>query len=355
MKIIRSFFDEWFQVVVVGFFLVFPFIPGITTNDARQFIPLFIYSLLALSLNIVVGYTGLLHLGIAAFFGIGAYVTGIATVNMFPFKESFLVAAFLSVIVASVFGILLSAPMLRLRGDYLALVTLGFGQVVVYAITNFESITAGTQALTPLMPSFAPSWLPLGLEKVKWQEYPVFYFLTLGILAVVLLGLRNLERSRLGRAWVSMREDELAAGCMGLNTARLKLSALAFAAGLAGLAGCLYAMFLQGTAGPQSYNFNRSIITLSCVILGGIGSRSGVLLGVFLIIGYDAILTPKLDNWLQQQGWNTKLDAWLVANEWSLRGLLKLSNWRLFIFGMALILIMRFRPFGLIPARRNHD
>jgi branched-chain amino acid transport system permease protein len=138
-----------------------------------------------------------------------------------------------------------------------------------------------------------------------------------------------------------LREDELAAACMGLNPARLKLSSIALGAGLAGLAGAFYAVSQTTTAGPQAYDFNRSMITLCCVILGGLGNRPGVLLGTFILVGYDQVLTPELDNWLQKQDLNPNGKEYL-----------KVSGWRLFIFGMALILMMRFRPEGLLPAAR---
>ena len=181
-----------------------------------------------------------------------------------------------------------------------------------------------------------PGW------KDSWRKYPYLYFICLGLLAAVVVFLRNLERSRLGRAWVALREDELAAACMGLNPARLKLSAIVLGAGLAGLAGALFAISQDGTTEPKAYDFNRSMITLCCVILGGLGNRPGVLLGVFLLVGYDAIVTPLADNWLQAQKLNPGGKEYL-----------KVSGWRLCIFGLALILMMRFRPEGLLPAARQ--
>lgn len=325
----------------------YPFIPGADPILGTQLIPLFCYAVLALGLNVIVGYTGLLHLGIAAFFGIGAYVTGILTVPMFPFDQSFLVAAVLSMLVAAALGVMTTAPTLRLRGDYLALVTLGFGLITTYAIRNLDSITDGTKGLNPVAPHLLPFVGDPTLDVTRpgwgrnWRAYPYLYFVSLAVLAAVMLLLRNLERSRLGRAWVALREDELAATCMGLNPARLKLSAIALGAGLAGLAGALYAVSQKTTAGPQAYDFNRSMITLCCIILGGLGNRPGVLVGVFLLVGYDAILTPMLDNWIQQQNINPNG-----------RSYLKVSGWRLSVFGLALILMMRFRPEGLLPAER---
>jgi len=244
--------------------------------------------------------------------------------------------------------VITTAPTLRLRGDYLALVTLGFGLITIYVIRNLDAITDGTKGLTPVSPSLLP-----GIEDPKlpndrpgwkdsWRKYPYLYFLCLGLLAVVTIFLRNLERSRLGRAWVAMREDELAASCMGLNPARLKLAAIALGAGIAGLAGALFAVSQDGTTEPKAYDFTRSMIVLCCVILGGLGNRPGVLLGVFLLVGYDQVLTSEIDKWLQAQKINPDGKEYL-----------KVSGWRLCIFGVALILMMRFRPEGLLPAARQ--
>jgi branched-chain amino acid transport system permease protein len=337
--------------MVAGFLLLAaaPFIPGrYTAIYGTQLIPVLCYALLALGLNVVVGYTGLLHLGIAAFFGIGAYTTGILTTTGFPFGSSFLVAAVVAVLGSAAVGIATTAPTLRLRGDYLALVTLGFGLITVYVIKNLDAITDGTKGLTPVSPNFLPGLSDPELPKSRpgwgdsWRKYPYLYYLCLVVLAAVMIFLRNLERSRLGRAWVAMREDELAASCMGLNPARLKLSAIALGAGLAGLAGALFAISQDGTTEPRAYGFDRSMIAICCIILGGLGNRPGVLLGVFLLIGFDQILTPTLDNWLQEQKVNPEGKEYL-----------KVSGWRLCIFGLALILMMRFRPEGILPAARQ--
>lgn len=332
----------WLFLALAGF-AAYPLVPGADPVLGGQMVYLLIYAILALGLNAVVGYSGLLHLGIAAFFGIGAYITGILTVQAFPFQQSFLVAVVASTLGAAVLGVLSTAPTLRLRGDYLALVTLAFGLITIYAIRNLSNITAGTQGLTPVLPDPVPGVTDLELRKagIRWQNYPAFYYLCLLILTATMVLLASLERSRLGRAWVALREDELAAACMGLNPARLKLSAIALGAGLAGLAGSLYATALKSTAGPQAFDFNRSVITLCCVILGGLGNRPGVLLGVLLLIGYDSIVTERIDNWIQEQEINPEGKNYL-----------KVSGWRLFIFGGAMILVMRLRPEGLLPAER---
>lgn len=307
---------------------------------------LFIYAILALGLNVVVGYTGILHLGIAAFFGIGAYITGILAVPAYPFQFPFWVTLVASTAGAALLGLLLGAPTLRLRGDYVAIVTLGFGEVTRFTLRNLEEITAGTRGLNPVPPPELPHVLrgPLGVLgfEADWaSDYKLFYFLTLGLLVVVIGLLRNLERSRLGRAWIAIREDELAATCMGINAARVKLSAFALGSGLAGMAGCLYATTLTSTAGPDAFDFNRSVLILCCIILGGLGSLRGTLLGVLLLIGFDNVAAPLLDGLIQDANINPDGNRFLTF-----------SNWKLMIFGLALILMMRFRPEGLLPSRQ---
>ena len=329
---------------------LYPFLPVAESNRGEQFTILFIYAILTLALNVVMGYAGLLHLGIAAFFGIGAYTVGILTVPFFPFQQSFLVAAVAAVIVSAAVGIATTAPILRLRGDYFALVTLGFGLITLYAIRNLDAITEGTKGLNPIEAGPLPGVkenVDLSSLQVnddwgtRWYKYPYLYFVILGTLGAVMLLLRNLENSRLGRAWVAMREDELASSCMGLNPARLKLAAVALGAGLAGLAGAFYAMALRTTGNPQSYDFTLSMIMVCCVILGGLGNRPGVLLGAFLLMGFDRIVTNLLDNFLQEQ-----FDA-------GAKTYLKVSGWKLIIFGTVLIVMMRFRPEGLLPEARH--
>jgi branched-chain amino acid transport system permease protein len=333
-----------FEVVGIALLLLYPLLGfpesmlrGLTdTSIGSQLTFLFIFAILALGLNVVVGYTGLLHLGIAAVFGVGAYVAAILTVPGYPFRLSFPLALIVATAAAGLLGVILGAPTLRLRGDYLALVTLGFGEVVRFAIRNLEEITGGTKGLNPVPPPTLP-----GLAGLDSTDYRVFYFVSLGLLLVVLLLLWRLEKSRLGRAWLAVREDELAASCMGIQAARVKLSAFALGAALAGLAGALYAAKLTSTAGPDAYDFSRSIIILCCLILGGLGSLRGAVLGVFLLVGFDNVLAPIVDGMIQKSGVNASGSAFLTF-----------SNWRLMIFGLALILMMRFRPEGLFPAQR---
>jgi branched-chain amino acid transport system permease protein len=341
-------------------FVAVPFFPGPQAAIyGQQFLPLFVFAILALGLNAVLGYTGLFHLGIAAFFGIGAYVAGILIVPQFPFQQSFLIVLVAATAAAAAVGVLTTAPTLRLRGDYLALVTMAFGLIAVFIIRNLEYITAGTKGLNPVSPKLLPGVADPSLASlqmqptwgVTWRSYPYLYYFCLALLALTYVFLGRLERSRIGREWVALREDELAASCMGLNPVRLKLSAIAVGAGLAGLAGALYAVSQRTTAGPQAYDFGRSMTIMCCVILGGLGYRPGVLLGVFILIGYDQVLTPILDNEFQKEWFQGMFPESMRGKQY-----LKVSGWRLGIFGLALILMMRFRPEGLLPeARRKHE
>ena len=335
---------------IAGFALLFllPFVWPLVFGDFKygaNVTDLFIMAIAALGLNVVIGYTGLLHLGIAAFVGIGAYLTGILTVHAYPFQFGFLASLLVATLGAAAAGAMLGAPTLRLRGDYLALVTLGFGEVAKFTLRNLEEITDGTRGLNPVP-------RPTSLENFPWlnwsNDYRCFYYLCLTALVVVLLVLRNLERSQVGREWMALREDELAATCMGLNANRVKISAFALGAGLAGFAGCLYATKLGTTSQPDAYDFSRSISLLCCIILGGMGSLRGTVMGVFILIGFDTILAPILDTWLQGDGGAIAGQA----SVWMKWGFLTVKNWRYLIFGVALVLMMRFRPEGLFPSRR---
>jgi branched-chain amino acid transport system permease protein len=331
---------RWESLIGIALLLAPALVSQTLASDIAN---LFIFALLALGLNVVVGYTGLLHLGIAAFFGIGAFITGILTVNTYPFQFGFLLTFICAAAGAGLCGALLAAPTLRLRGDYLALVTLGFGEVVKVTLRNLEEITAGTRTIGPLPTLRLPDRLAelFGQrDELAWHHL-LFYYLALLILGGVILLLRNIERSPLGRAWVALREDELAAQCMGLNVARLKLAAFVLSSAIAGAAGCLYAVRLTNTSDPNAYDFNRSVIILCGLILGGLGSIRGALLGAFLLVGYETILAPALDRLLQQLGASERF-----------YGLLELSRWNLMLFGLALILMMRFRPEGFVPSTR---
>jgi branched-chain amino acid transport system permease protein len=324
------------DLVALVVFALLPMLMG-KAEVGGSITDLFIFAILALGLNVAVGYAGLLHLGIAAFFGIGAYIIGILTVGGYPFQLSFTAALVLAAVGAGLSGLILAAPTIRLQGDYLALVTLGFGEVANVALKNLENITGGMKTLNPLPPPVVPGWLTKLLDKPIdfGSDYRPFYFLSLAILVGVVVVLRNLENSRLGRALVALREDELAATCLGINATRIKLAAFSLSAAIAGLAGGLFATKLASTSDPHTYSFNLSITVLCCLILGGLGSIRGVLLGVLLLKGYEIILVPQLDQWAHALHWSVTF-----------------KQWNLLTFGVVLILMVRFRPEGLLPSRR---
>lgn len=323
-----------------GYVLIVGRVPAV----ADQVTNLFIFSILALGLSVIVGDAGLLHLGIAAFFGLGAYLTGVLTVPANPFHAGFWLSLAASTAGAAAAGLVLAAPVLRLRGDYFAVVTLGFGEVVRFALRNLEEITGGTRALSPIPPPELPGWLgaslaSIGVEADFTRDDRLYYWLALGLLLIVAALVHQLRRSPLGRAWRAVREDELAAASLGINPVRVKLAALAIGSGLAGLAGSLYAFKITSTASPDAFDFSRSVIVLCAVLVGGLGSVRGTIAGVFVVCGFDNLLAPWLDRWLQSQA-GAADHPWLVF-----------GNWRLMFFGLALILLMRFRPEGLVRGR----
>ena len=331
--------------------LVYPLVPvldwlveaatGAPLRLDRQLVNIYIFAILTLALNLQVGYAGLLQLGIAAFFAIGAFSTGILTVEKYPFQIGFWGAVIAAPLIAGLAGLALGAPTIRLRGDYLAIVTLGFGEVVRVVLLNLESITDGPRGLNPIPEPWLPSWLvgsdTLGTGRASFLT---MYYVALLLLVALVVVFHNLERSRLGRAFVALREDELASACMGLNPARTKLFAFSMGAAIAGLAGALYATNLTTTAEPNTYDFSYSIMVLCCVIIGGLGSLRGVLLGAVVLLGFDNVLSPLLTS-LMQRGSQGSNNVFLVF-----------SNWRWLIFGLALVLMMRFRPEGLWPSSR---
>jgi branched-chain amino acid transport system permease protein len=333
MATVWGWVSERWEVVVLAVLAVAPLVvPALGGALGGQVTTLFIYCILALGLNVMVGYTGLLHLGIAAFFGIGAYVLAILTVPTFPFQIGWLAAAAVSIAVTAGIGLALGAPTLRLRGDYLAIVTLGFGEVAKVTLRNLEQVTGGMKGLNPVPPPGAGvtvAGTDLGLAFAVDPRW--FYYLTLASLAGVVWAMRRL----------AVREDELAAAAMGISATRVKLSAFAMSSAVAALAGCLYAASLSTTADPNAYDFNRSILVLCAVILGGLGSIPGTLLGVAILVGFDTVLAPWADSLIQQLNINPSGSS-----------LLSFSGWRLAIFGIALVLVMRYRPEGLIPSRR---
>ena len=340
--------------VALALLVIYPFFPfldlavELVTGESlrldRQIVSIAIFAVLALALNLQVGYAGLLQLGIAAFFAIGAYTTGILTVAKYPFQLELWGALAAAPFVAGLAGLALGAPTLRLRGDYLAIVTLGFAEVVRVLLINLEGITDGPRGLNPIPEPWLPAWLRSAVDvsaDAQRVRFLAVYFLAVGSVVALYITFRTLERSKLGRSFVALREDELASACMGVNPTRTKLIAFAAGAAIAGYAGALYACNLTTTAEPNTYDFNYSVMVLCCIIIGGLGSVRGAILGAAVLLGFDNVLSPLVTKLLQRA---TTSDSSNV--------LYSFSNWRWLIFGTALVLIMRFRPKGLWPSER---
>ena len=296
--------------------------------------PIFIFAILGLGLNVMTGLTGMLNLGIAAFMAIGAYTYAIFTCDIYPFQVGFWCAILLASATAAVIGTLLGIPTTRLRGDYLAIVTLGFGEIVQDTLRNLESITKGTQGINPL-----PGPTLFGFV-FNQDSYLPWYYLLLSILLLVVALNHNLIHARTGRAWRAVREDELAARCMGISSGHARLLAFAFGSGLAGLAGGLWAGFLGSSGEPGNYDFQISIITLCLLIVGGMGNILGVLVGALIMIGFNSIILVKLTQFMNSAGLVSTTNVFTQPN-----------NWKYMVFGMALILMMRYRPQGVCPER----
>jgi branched-chain amino acid transport system permease protein len=298
-----------------------------------------LFILLGLGLNIVVGYAGLLDLGYIAFFAVGAYSYALLASPQFGLHWSFVVLLPLGAFVAAVFGVLLGAPTLRLRGDYLAIVTLGFGEIIRICLNNLNrpvNITNGPQGITLIDPLAIGD---IALNKtitvggITLAPVHSYYFVFLACAAASIFISLRLEDSRIGRAWVAIREDEVAAGSMGINTRNVKLLAFAMGATFGGLAGGLFASF-QGFVSPESFTLLDSIMVLCMVVLGGMGNVGGVVLG--------ALLLTALPEALRYAGPLQK--AWLGAVY------IDPSDLRMLLFGLALVLMMLYRPAGLWPS-----
>jgi branched-chain amino acid transport system permease protein len=300
-----------------------------------------LYAMLALGLNIVVGFAGLLDLGYIAFYAVGAYAYALLSSPQFGIHLPFWVTLPLGFVVAALFGVLLGAPTLKLRGDYLAIVTLGFGEIIRIFLNNLNApvnITNGPQGVNLVDPlalgkfSFSTRQTLLGLDFTGPQKY--YYVLLLATLAIVLVNLR-LQDSRIGRAWEAIREDEVAARAMGINTRNIKLLAFAMGASFGGLAGGLFAS-IQGFISPESFGLPESIMVVSMVVLGGMGNIGGVILGAVLLTGLPEVIRFTVVPAQQALFGKVIVDPEAI---------------RMLLFGLALVLVMLFRPAGLWPAK----
>jgi len=341
----------WLALAVLLAF-VYPFIDAaLGFNRLGSWMGIFVFIILAMGLNVVVGYAGLLDLGYAAFFAIGAYTIAFLTSpsSVFvqrdyvpEFLQHFWPAMVISWVVAAIFGVLLGVPVLRLRGDYLAIVTLGFGEIVPNFFLNADQITNGTKGINPIARPTTISVFGYDLSFGPTDQRN-WYWLMLLVGVVSLFLIRRLYNSRLGRSWVAMREDELAAASMGINLVRTKLWAFALGASFSGFAGSVYAAAFQYVH-PSQFEFSVSVMVLAMVILGGLGNIYGVIIGGLLIGGFDRILAEVLNGPMHQLG--AMLDVRFLQEH-------DLTRDRLLVFGLALVVMMLVRPAGLFPSARR--
>jgi len=370
-------------ILLAALLLVFPFVASGYGNSWVRIVDIaLLYIMLALGLNIVVGFAGLLDLGYIAFFAVGAYITALfaspqfaimveSFVNTYPPVGALLVwicgpeivqhgihlsvwmIVPLAASVAAVFGVLLGAPTLKLRGDYLAIVTLGFGEIIRIFINNLNApvnITNGPQGVDLIDPirifgvslageegSKAILHIDSFVGQFSMPSVNAYYFLFLSLCAVIVVITMRLQQSRLGRAWVAMREDEIAAKAMGINTRNLKLLAFSLSASFAGVAGAMFASF-QGFVSPESFSLNESIAVLAMVVLGGIGHIPGVILGGALLAALPEVLRHVVEPMQMSLFGNVLIEAEVL---------------RQLLYGLALVLIMLNRPAGLWPAPKH--
>ena len=351
------------MLLVTAAALLFPLLNG-NDADIDSAANALAFAALALGLNIVVGFAGLLDLGYAAFFAIGAYAYGVASSWQLqpawssfwePFQWLDLVARFhtaggdvvhfqvsfwlmlpVSAAIAAFFGVLFGAPTLRLKGDYLAIVTLGFGEIVPIVARNTPSVTNGAMGLNGVA---APRLFgyDFGVDATP------YYYVGIALVALLIVTTQRLKDSRIGRAWMAIREDEIAAAAMGINRVRFKLLAFAIGAAFAGATGTLYVAKLQ-TATPEMFMFPVSVMVLVMIVFGGIGSVWGVVVGALLLQILQSWFLEDLSQWLHALGRLVNID-WLQHVE--------LASSIELIFGVILVFMMLYRREGLIPATRR--
>ena len=292
-----------------------------------------LFALFALGLNVVVGFAGLLDLGYVAFWAIGSYTAAILT-GAHSYTQAVIRGnegaeptwqlltwgvLLVALLVAVIAGVVLGSPTLRLRGDYLAIVTLGFGEIVRITANNLDSVTGGPRGVRNIP---HPRFEAFGID-IEWGTLidVKYYWLMLGLVVLAIVAIHMLDKSRIGRAWVAIREDEVAAAAMGVPVVRMKLAAFAIGACTAGMGGVIYASQVTFIS-PPTFNILQSILILSMVVIGGMGSIKGAIAGAALVV-----LLPEIFR--------------------------ELEAYRFFVFGLALVLVMIFRPQGLLPSKRR--
>ena len=369
------------MAILLAGLLIFPFIAQQFGNSWVRIIDMaLLYIMLALGLNIVVGFAGLLDLGYIAFFAVGAYLTGLlaspqfaalleSVVNQYPALGAALIAMLgpeirdngihlsvwlivpLAAAVAGFFGALLGAPTLKLRGDYLAIVTLGFGEIIRIFMNNLNdpiNFTNGPQGINLIDPirifgvslaGEAGSKATVHVGGLSMPSVNAYYFLFLFLCIAIVFVTSRLQHSRLGRAWVAIREDEIAAKAMGINTRNVKLLAFTMGASFGGVAGAMFASF-QGFVSPESFSLTESIAVLAMVVLGGIGHIPGVIMGGVLLAALPEVLRHTVEPFQMLVFGKVLVEAEVL---------------RQLLYGLAMVLIMLYRPAGLWPSPKHED
>jgi branched-chain amino acid transport system permease protein len=342
-----------------------------------------VFAALALGLNIVVGFAGILNLGFVAFYAVGAYLWGFFGSQQ-PFllheipgtappgtlfflaPDFFYLFIFLGIIVAAIVGLILGLPVLRVRGDYLAIVTLGFGEVIRQLANNLDkplNLTNGPQGITPIQRPTLPQGVvdafnvvlePIVGQRVTPNQFYniIFYLIALFVALVVVIVTHRLDDSKIGRAWTAIREDELAAVSMGIPANRLKLAAFAVGASFAGAMGVLFAAS-RTFVSPDSFNFMQSIGVLTMVILGGIGSIPGVIIGAGVVIILNLQVLQSFSLYLSRLRQSEAVIPIINFHWKDLSTQLDPAKYQRLLFGIILVLMMIYRPAGLIPAARR--
>ena len=344
-----------------GVLLAIPFVSFFSDPWLQVFFFVGLYVILGMGLNVVVGFAGLLDLGYVAFVAAGAYTVAIlgSPVSAADVQFSFWLALPLAIFVGGILGILLGLPVLPLRGDYLAIVTLGFGEIIRIFLVNRDDLTEGSQGISAIPKPEVPVIGSID-DFTNWY----YFVVVLAILAGFVTS--RLQSSGVGRAWEAIREDEDVAAGMGINTTRYKLMAFAIGAAIGGLGGAIYAAH-TGFVNPAAFSLQVSIDVLALVIIGGMGSTAGIVVGSFTLIGVPRILLlNETGEFLGKLNWfrdalNRGIDAINAASPWDLGTLPPADEWgaeladdtRFIIFGALLIAIMILRPSGLFPSRRR--
>ncbi|MFZ0215645.1 MAG: branched-chain amino acid ABC transporter permease [Candidatus Dormiibacterota bacterium] len=354
-------------VVLLVVALVFPEFTNVFGSDQANLLvdqaaDAGVYVLMAIGLNVVIGFAGLLDLGYAAFFAIGAYTYGMLASNQLaqsPIHHAihlpFWLLLLVGIFIASLAGAALGAPTLRLRGDYLAIVTLGFGEIVPRVFKNEANWTGGVNAISAIDAPSLPAWLDgpwdggASLQLVQPFQFNAtsaipWYVLMVGLIILAVLLVTNLQRSRLGRAWMAIREDEVAAAAMGINTRNIKLLAFSIGAATSGFAGAFYGAKLS-LVSPDNFSFTVSVTVLMMVTLGGMGNVPGVILGALLLYFIEFSVLGNLAGWVTSLTDNLGLaGAHTTISNY-------VSRLNFLVLGILLVSVMLLRPQGLLPSR----